>query len=910
MKKLHEELEVVKQENSLQAAALATSHNKMKRNLILFVVIVIFAGVLAAFFSPYSMVYDVNQTTLNIVNDLRARYDYKIVTMRTYWSLTVDQLKNDQELHLQRLDDIERDVNVTILFMQTESKAVELVAELHENISAVNKTALRILDDLIARYDHEIIEMRNLVTELSSNVDTLNRDQVLQLQKLAGMEKDLNITRSHNVQGEIKIAESVAELHKNISAVNETTLKVMNDVKAFYGHENMRMRNLIKDWSLKVNILRNDQVLHSQRLHDVEGDINVTKSNVQTEGDHELVELVAKLHNNISAVNKTALDSISELKTQQIHLHCFSGYPQYRKELIGKAERSLTDHSSPVIVKISGISRMIKSFTGIRSLFWANNSFNVKGETIMFTVRQGKGNLDNMRIVYSMPHSIKIDKLTLMNQLNDSNHYIISSNLTDSPSPTAVYIGRWKYEYPVEQLLKLTPTCQYVVYDSLFLSIGYHINNEEDNKRRYDNTEQCIEHWFKSPFFPGVSCEDIYNKNPESHQCSGYYWIVQSSKVFCGMTYTGSSCEHIYNKYPEIYKNNPKEKSGYYRLSNKQWTYCNMTEIAANNDEFTSTCAAVEVIKFTYQSFLPGESCESIYNDNAESHKWSGYYWITSSRVYCGMNYTGSSCEDIYNNNPETGDKSGYYRTNYNQWTYCNMSAVLNGDFISTCAGVGGGWRRIVNINISAGDDCPGEWRKATQSGVSFCRVASDDYNTCSSANFSTNGISYQRVCGRARGYQKGDTLGFYGSNPSFSITRIDQSYVSGLSITYSNNLRKHIWTFASGFSERYDRYDKAWNCPYSIHPGHDPPSFVGNNYYCESGSVDYPDTGTYYFNDPLWDGAGCTGGSSCCKDTTQPWFYRQLNQITQDDIEARICTLGYYIYRSPLIDQLELYVQ
>ena len=77
-----------------------------------------------------------------------------------------------------------------------------------------------------------------------------------------------------------------------------------------------------------------------------------------------------------------------------------------------------------------------------------------------------------------------------------------------------------------------------------------------------------------------------------------------------------------------------------------------MTEIAANDDDFTCTCAAMEVIKSTYQSFLPGESCESIYNNNAESHEWSGYYWITSSRVYCGMNYTGSSCEDIYNNNP------------------------------------------------------------------------------------------------------------------------------------------------------------------------------------------------------------------------------------------------------------------
>ena len=40
------------------------------------------------------------------------------------------------------------------------------------------------------------------------------------------------------------------------------------------------------------------------------------------------------------------------------------------------------------------------------------------------------------------------------------------------------------------------------------------------------------------------------------------------------------------------------------------------------------------------------------------------------------------------------------------------MMAIANGDFISTCAGVGRGWRRIANINISAGDDCPGEWRK------------------------------------------------------------------------------------------------------------------------------------------------------------------------------------------------------
>ena len=417
-------------------------------------------------------------------------------------------------------------------------------------------------------------------------------------------------------------------------------------------------------------------------------------------------------------------------------------------------------------------------------------------------------------------------------------------------------------------------------------------------------TDNCTEYQFKSPFFAGASCEDIYNNNPENHQCSGYYWIVK--RVFCGMTYTGSSCEHIYSKYREI-KNNPKEKSGYYHLNNKQWTYCNMTEIAANDDDFTSTCTAVEVIKSSYQSFLPGESCESIYNNNVESHEWSGNYWITSSRVYCGMNYTGSSCEDIYNNNIETGDKSGYYRINDNQWTFCNMSIIHSGNFISTCAGMGGGWRRIVNIDISAGDDCPGEWRKATESGVSFCRVASNtDHYTCSSASFSTNGISYQRVCGRARGYQKGNTVAFHGSRlkPRFKRT-IDESYASGLSITYSSNPRQHIWTFASG---RGERDNSRFNCPCSLANNPlPPPSFVGNKYYCESAAW-YGINHVYFFNDTLWDNAGCV--DHCCDDTTQPWFHRHLNQITQDDIEARICAADNYVDGSTLIDQLELYIQ
>ena len=174
--------------------------------------------------------------------------------------------------------------------------------------------------------------------------------------------------------------------------------------------------------------------------------------------------------------------------------------------------------------------------------------------------------------------------------------------------------------------------------------------------------------------------------------------------------------------------------------------------------------ATEQCSKYQFKSsFYPGESCEDIYNMNPESHDKSGYYWTLDGpkKVYCGMTYTGSSCEDIYNNNPETGDKSGYYRINSNQWTFCNMTAIASGDILLTCAGVGGGWRRIVNINVSTRGNCPTGWRKDTYSGVSFCRVVSDDGSICSSTNFSTNGMSYQKVCGRARGYQKGWSTGF-----------------------------------------------------------------------------------------------------------------------------------------------------
>ena len=305
--------------------------------------------------------------------------------------------------------------------------------------------------------------------------------------------------------------------------------------------------------------------------------------------------------------------------------------------------------------------------------------------------------------------------------------------------------------------------------------------------------------------------------------------------------------------------------------------------------------------------FYPGSSCEDIYKKNPESQDKSGYYWILDGPryVYCGMSYTGLSCEDIYNNNPETGDKNGYYPINNNMWIFCNMTliaaAIADGSIILSCAGVEGQWRRIAGIDISAGDDCPTGWLKSSHNSVSFCRALNDNAG-CYSASFSTNGVSYQHVCGRARGYQKGVPDAFYHTGNS-----IDSYYVDGLSVTHGNP-RQHIWTYAAG--AKGDVTYTCCNCPCAATPGPAPPSFVGENYYCESGTETGYSFNAYYFSDPLWDGAGCSASNTCCSNTNQPWFHHQLSSITQNDIEVRICRGDGFSNEDILVDILELYIQ
>ena len=135
------------------------------------------------------------------------------------------------------------------------------------------------------------------------------------------------------------------------------------------------------------------------------------------------------------------------------------------------------------------------------------------------------------------------------------------------------------------------------------------------------------------------------------------------------------------------------------------------------------------------------------------------------------------------------------------------------------------------------------------------------------------------------RGYQFGSPDSFVtGSNND-----IDTYYVHGVSITYDSTLRQHIWTYVGGWVETLlDSFNCPCNNGSSASP---PPSFVGNDYHCESGLNAAPCSEILYPNDPLWEGQNCNGPeSTCCTNPNMPWFLKTLNESITDNIELRVC--------------------
>ena len=283
--------------------------------------------------------------------------------------------------------------------------------------------------------------------------------------------------------------------------------------------------------------------------------------------------------------------------------------------------------------------------------------------------------------------------------------------------------------------------------------------------------------------------------------------------------------------------------------------------VAAQEKVCSSFCSSLGMLQST-----PGKSCNDIYQINKASRGVSGNYWINTT--------------------------TGVHQV------YCDMELE--------CGGYKGGWMRIADLDTRRGDDCPSGWTNIT-TPVAAC-IAPSNNAGCYSTNFSTLSIPYSKVCGMAVGYQRTTVDGFAALRATPSI---NNPYVDGVSITYGNP-RKHLWTYAIGHSDsNVPTPQVAISCPCSEFPGQSPPSFVHDNYYCESGNgLQNSAVLGVFTDDPVWDGDGCSDGNNCCSDPSLPWFYRQLFRTTTEDIETRICRDEVSTSEDVLVRELQLYVQ
>ena len=241
------------------------------------------------------------------------------------------------------------------------------------------------------------------------------------------------------------------------------------------------------------------------------------------------------------------------------------------------------------------------------------------------------------------------------------------------------------------------------------------------------------------------------------------------------------------------------------------------------------------------------------------------------------------SCGEIKQREPKS--PSGVYLLvnpsgNGATYAYCYMGELCGSE---------GGWKRIAYLDMSdATVNCPHAFKLIESGGVRACGRTPSSSGSCTSVQFPSNGFGYTQICGRVTGYQHATPDGFAG--PGWSgHNDLNSYYIDGVSITRGSP-RQHVWTFGAGYSGNTLIHPQ-YTCPCASGSTQSTQSFVGSNYFCESGNHLSAGAGILFTSDPLWDGQNCGSiESNCCSAAGIPWFHRSYSVATKDYIELRVC--------------------
>ena len=243
-----------------------------------------------------------------------------------------------------------------------------------------------------------------------------------------------------------------------------------------------------------------------------------------------------------------------------------------------------------------------------------------------------------------------------------------------------------------------------------------------------------------------------------------------------------------------------------------------------------------------------------------------------------------SSCQEAYraakcaNKTPTDGEYTIAFMSNGNRVVrdvYCDMT--------HTYCGSKKGWMRVAELDMTiAGSKCPPGLDEVIYGGKRLC---GNRAGACKSTFFNTFSYPHTQVCAFVAGYQYKTPDAF----PHGKSVSIDSTYLDGISITHGSKPRKHIWSLPAGYASGGNQQGSA--CPCNQGNIDTVPTFVKNNYYCESGN-NSPDVIWEFFpNDVLWDGKDCTlNEPPCCQAPTMPYFKADVDGVSTDPIELRVC--------------------
>ena len=212
-------------------------------------------------------------------------------------------------------------------------------------------------------------------------------------------------------------------------------------------------------------------------------------------------------------------------------------------------------------------------------------------------------------------------------------------------------------------------------------------------------------------------------------------------------------------------------------------------------------------------------------------------------------------------------------------------------------------WHRLAFLNMSdPAHQCPFAWREYNTDGVRACGRPVTSEGSCP-AIFYFTGRQYSRVCGRVIGYQ-------FATPDAFERRSDREIDLDAININYGAQ-RNHIWSYVAGWTQSNSSSTES-QCPCSTDNGQgsEPPSSIGDNYYCESGNPHENFMFNHlYTNDPLWDGQQCEG--TCCNGTNSPpWFSVPLPAPTTDIIQVSICCDQGTNDEDTPVELIEIYVQ